>query len=46
MGASEKYAATFHPEPWHHCESCGCEWRSVISAAMCCDALSNDLHRD
>jgi len=25
------------------CEYCGSEWRNPISAAMCCDAISNDL---
>ncbi len=24
------------------CDYCGAEWRSPISAAMCCDAVSMD----
>lgn len=24
------------------CEYCGTVWRNPISAAMCCDAISND----
>lgn len=28
----------------HTCEFCGAEWRSPISAALCCDVVSNTLH--
>lgn len=30
----------------HTCEWCGTEWRSPISAALCCDEASNALHDD
>jgi hypothetical protein len=32
--------------PWYVCDYCRSEWRSPISAAMCCDAISNDLGYD
>lgn len=28
---------------WHVCEHCDTEWSNPISAAMCCDTISNDL---
>jgi len=30
----------------HVCDYCGQEWRSPISAALCCDPISNDLDSD
>lgn len=30
----------------HECEYCGSEWVSPISAAMCCDAVSNTVDRE
>lgn len=27
----------------HSCDFCGTEYRSRITAALCCDAISNDL---
>lgn len=30
----------------HTCEYCGQEWRSPISAALCCDPITNDLPDD
>lgn len=47
MGANEKVAATFHPQKrWHVCEYCGSEWQHPISAALCCDVISNELDDD
>ena len=27
----------------YECEFCGTVWRNPISAAMCCDVVSNDV---
>lgn len=43
MGANEKVAATFHPLTKYVCEYCKSEWKHPISAALCCDVLSNEL---
>ncbi len=39
--SSNKLDAVFHPKTYT-CDYCGAEWRSPISAAMCCDAISMD----
>ena len=28
----------------HTCDYCGQEWKSPISAALCCDAVSMTMH--
>lgn len=40
--SNNKLDATFHPRQTFTCEYCTSEWTSPISAAMCCDAVSND----
>jgi hypothetical protein len=39
--SNSKLDAVFHPKTYV-CDYCGAEWRSPISAAMCCDAVSMD----
>lgn len=47
MGANDKLAATFHPDPTPYaCENCGKRWATTTVADDCCGPWLGDLDED